>query len=218
MATLNLPEENDAFWHLLLHYMLDRGEVPLPWREIVHEGPKSPHVAGPLDELHRRLTRRGDQRQVTHGEHEPVTGRRCTRSSSLFVKRGWHRWTPPVVFASPLTVRCRASGLSQWTSFRPGLSVAVLGPDGAGKTTLANGLRDSLAIPTDYVYMGLWKDDRLQQLLSHIPGSNLFLLLVRLAARSCRLNYYRWRGHIVILDRFSYDAVWSPRKPPGASG
>ena len=33
------------------------------------------------------------------------------------------------------------------------------------------------------------------------------LLLVRLVARSVRLTYFRWRGFIVILDRFTYDAV-----------
>ena len=83
----------------------------------------------------------------------------------------------------------------------------MLGPDGAGKTTLAQGLRDSLAIPTRYVYMGMWKEGRLEQLLSHVPGLNLLLLLFRLVARSCRLSYFRWRGCIVILDRFGYDAV-----------
>jgi thymidylate kinase len=55
--------------------------------------------------------------------------------------------------------------------------------------------------------MGLWKDGRLEQLLSHVPGLNLLLMLFKLVARSLRLSYFRWRGCIVILDRFSYDAV-----------
>ena len=203
---LNLPEENDAFWHLLLHYMLDRGDIPLPWREIVHERAHGAHVAGPLTDF-------VDALPVEVTSDTILTATRAGDWSTLHalfvaLRKAWLASQ-----GSASHVRSRANralsrvGLGQWTSFRPGLSVAVLGPDGAGKTTLANGLRDSIAIPTDYVYMGLWKDDRLQQLLSHIPGSNLFLLLVRLAVRSGRLNYYRWRGHVVILDRFSYDAV-----------
>ncbi len=205
-GALYLLDHNDAFWHLLLHYMLDRGDIPLPWREIVHERAHGAHVAGPLTDF-------VDSLPVEVTSDKILTATRAGDWSmlhALFValRKAWLASQ-----GSASHVRSRANralsrvGLGQWTSFRPGLSVAVLGPDGAGKTTLANGLRDSIAIPTDYVYMGLWKDDRLQQLLSHIPGSNLFLLLVRLAVRSGRLNYYRWRGHVVILDRFSYDAV-----------
>ena len=48
LGVLFLPERNDAFWHLLLHYMLDRGDIPLPWREILHERAKDAHAGGPL--------------------------------------------------------------------------------------------------------------------------------------------------------------------------
>jgi thymidylate kinase len=60
--------------------------------------------------------------------------------------------------------------------------------------------------------MGLWKEGRLESLLTHVPGANFLLMIARLAARSCRLGYYRWRGRIVILDRFSYDAMLVTRE------
>jgi len=34
-------------------------------------------------------------------------------------------------------------------------SVAVVGPDGSGKTTICRRLRDTLGLPTRYVYMGI---------------------------------------------------------------
>ena len=201
-----LPERVDAFWHLLLHYMLDRGDIPLPWRDIMHERAKVAHAVGPLATCLDALAGDAAGQRVLSA----VQAADWSLLHVLFhhIRKAWLSSQSP---SSQVRIGTRRGlsriGLSQWTSFRPGLSVAVLGPDGAGKTTLALGLRDSLAIPTRYVYMGLWKESRVKQLLSHVPGLNLLLLLFQLVARSCRLSYLRWRGCIVILDRFSYDAV-----------
>jgi thymidylate kinase len=206
LGVLFLPERNDAFWHLLLHYMLDRGDIPLPWREILHERAKDARAVGPLAACLDALPGDATSLQVLTA----VQAADWSSLQMLFsdIRKAWLRAQSPTSQVRFGAQRALSRfGLSQWTSFRPGLSVAVLGPDGAGKTTLAQGLRDSLAIPTRYVYMGLWKEGRLEQLLSHVPGLNLLLMLFRLVARSCRLSYFRWRGCIVILDRFSYDAV-----------
>jgi thymidylate kinase len=206
VGVLFLPARNDAFWHLLLHYMLDRGDIPLPWREILHERAKDADAVGPLAAF--LDARPGDATSL-----RVLTAVQAANWSSLQVlfsdiREAWLRSQSPTSRVRFGVQRALSRlGLSQWTSFRPGLSVAVLGPDGAGKTTLAQGLRDSLAIPTRYVYMGMWKEGRLQQILSHVPGLNLLLMLFQLVARSFRLSYFRWRGCIVILDRFSYDAV-----------
>jgi thymidylate kinase len=203
---LFLPERNDAWWHLLLHYMLDRGHIPEPWQEILQERAKDARTVGSLaatlDALPDDVTSQGVLSAVQSADWSSL--------QVMFdhIREGWLRSQSSSGRARTGTRRAlHRFGLSQWTSFRPGLSVAVLGPDGAGKTTLAEGLRDSLAFPTTYVYMGLWRGGRLEQFLSHVPGLNLLLLLVRLVARTCRLGYYRWRGYIVILDRFGYDAV-----------
>ena len=98
-------------------------------------------------------------------------------------------------------------GFDRRTSFRPGLSVAVLGPDGAGKTTLAHGITDSFQVPTRYIYCGLWKDGKLERAVAHVPGLALVLVLLRLNIRTFRTWYYLWRGCVVVLDRFAYDAM-----------
>lgn len=201
-----LPERNDAFWHLLLHYMLDRGDIPLAWREVLQERAREAHPVGPLAASLDALTGTATSFRVLGA----VQTADWPSLQMLFsdIRKEWLGSQGPTDHVRIGAQRALSRfGLSQWTSFRPGLSVAVLGPDGAGKTTLAQGLRDNLPIPTRYVYMGLWKEGRLEQILSHVPGLNLLLMLFRLLARSCRLNYFRWRGCIVILDRFSYDAV-----------
>jgi thymidylate kinase len=40
----------------------------------------------------------------------------------------------------------------------PGFTVALIGPDGAGKTTVARRLQRELALPVEYVYMGVNPD------------------------------------------------------------
>ena len=42
---------------------------------------------------------------------------------------------------------------------RRGPSVAVLGPDGAGKSTLTRGIADAFGLPARVVYMGLWQGE-----------------------------------------------------------
>jgi thymidylate kinase len=40
----------------------------------------------------------------------------------------------------------------------PGFTVALIGPDGAGKTTVARALQDQLPFPVEYLYMGVNPD------------------------------------------------------------
>ncbi len=206
VGALLLPTPNDAFWHLLLHYMLDREEIPERWRDVVRDRAMSAEAEGPLASFLDALP--GDS--TSHRILATVRAAEWTSLHDVFevVREAWLRSQGPTGSVRRGAHRALARlGLSQWTAFRPGLSVAVLGPDGAGKTTLAVGLRESLAIPTRYLYMGLWKEGTLERLLAHAPGLNLLLMLWRLVVRSCKLNYFRWRGCIVILDRFGYDAV-----------
>ena len=48
VGVLFLPDDNDAFWHLLLHYMLDRGDIPVAWREILCDRAQAAVAVGPL--------------------------------------------------------------------------------------------------------------------------------------------------------------------------
>jgi thymidylate kinase len=87
-----------------------------------------------------------------------------------------------------------------------GVSIAVLGPDGAGKSTVAEGIQTSFFFPVRSVYMGLG-DDRIAPIARvRVPGRALVLALT-LLWRYVTAQYHQARGRLVIFDRYSYDAL-----------
>jgi thymidylate kinase len=198
---------DDAFWHLLLHYLLDKPRVPARGHERLARAAATAELTGALavvvDGLRPAgrtagevldLVRRGDRAAV---QSLSAALRRCWQASD----RHWVRWRR-------LRSRLQRVHLLGPPGARPiGMSVAILGPDGAGKTTLAEGLAASVPLPSRQVYMGVWRDYPWDRWLRWVPGARLGLRLVRLAARSAQCRYHRLRGRLVLLDRFTYDAA-----------
>jgi thymidylate kinase len=83
-----------------------------------------------------------------------------------------------------------------------GLTVAVLGPDGTGKSTLIRTLSQT-AWPAGVrsVYMGFPQSRELSRRLVRFPGGALPVTWLRLAHAAV----YRRRGALVLLDRYPYD-------------
>lgn len=201
---LFLPSRDDAFWHLLVHYMLDKGGIPEPWRETLRL--RSTHTSS-TSSLERFLRSIGADTDlivnaVSQGDWSYV------EEEFQRIRRVWWR-------AQAVGVRRRFAaqkilqrvGLGTWTSFRPGFVVAILGPDGAGKSTLSARLREGMEMPCRDVYMGLWKKGLPERIAGRIPGVETIFMLLRLITRQIRLSYYRWRGKVVVLDRYTTDAL-----------
>jgi len=94
---------------------------------------------------------------------------------------------------------------------RRGLAVALLAPDGAGKSTLARRLRDRFPLPTRTVYMGLYRKGD-----AGGPGWDRFGLAGRIARQWIRWAGACWHvacGRLVVFDRYSYDAFLPPERP-----
>ena len=83
---------------------------------------------------------------------------------------------------------------------RRGLAVALLGPDGAGKSTLAQAIAESFPLPVRVVYMGLWRDG--------VGPLRRPLLAWRAYATGA---WHRALGRTVVFDRYCYDAWLPPR-------
>lgn len=212
----------DRFWSSLLHVFLDRDDAPIETRmRLAATAARLDPGRGPFAEhLSRSLER-------------DVTGRLL-----LLAGRGeWNELRATLAAALPAqgrTRRKRAARMRRLLSRagRRGVSVALLGPDGAGKSTLAAGLRESVPLATRTLYMGM-------QAGASVPGKTwvapaatgsrrrrplpLRVLrqsrrLLRLARRSALAWLLVHTGRLVIFDRFPYDAEvhWANVGRPGA--
>jgi thymidylate kinase len=87
------------------------------------------------------------------------------------------------------------------------LSIALIGPDGAGKSTLATRIQSSFIFPSRLIYMGLTGGllryiDRL-----HVPGLVRVARLLVIWSRYLLAQYHQARGRLVVFDRYIYDAM-----------
>jgi len=107
----------------------------------------------------------------------------------------------------------RGSALMHWRE-RRGLSVALLGPDGAGKTTLATGICSSVPFPSRVIYMGLTGGALRYIRRTRVPGLVFVASACVIWARYLRAWSHMVRGRLVVFDRYVYDAVAPPGYTP----
>lgn len=207
VAGVPVLDPDDAFWHRLLHHLLDKEAVTPQARATLAALAAQARPAGPLagvvDEL-----RPGNRSAaavlalVAHGDAAAVT------ALAADLRGAWRARDRRRVWTRMLHSRLARAHLTRPVPAAPtGLAVAILGPDGAGKTTLAEALARSLPLPTRVVYMGVWRDHPADRWLRFVPGARLALRCARLTARSLASAYHRRRGRVVLLDRFTYDAA-----------
>ena len=204
---LRLLHPDDAFWHRLLHYLLDKVAIPPHGHAVLRELAAATGGASPLARIVDGLRPAGLSASavlalVRSGDTRAVDALSGT------LRRAWRtrdrRRVCTRVLRSGLE---RAHVVGPTTEAPTGLTVAILGPDGAGKTTLAEALGRSLPLPTRLVYMGVWREYPWDAWLRPIPGARLAVRCARLTARSLQSSYHRRRGRVVLLDRFTYDAA-----------
>lgn len=107
--------------------------------------------------------------------------------------------------------------LSSWTGarFPYAPTVALLAPDGAGKSTLATNVRKSYYFPARSVYMGLYQSNGHKSNGVHIAGMGLARRVLRQWTGYLVGRLHQARGRLVIFDRYCYDALLPPRQSLG---
>jgi hypothetical protein len=204
-----VPADDDAFWLLLAHCLLDDGGVPAHYRDALQAlapqssgsfvGPAVLSAAGGRVEpvAFQEAAVAGDWHRLMEMGARLVADLKRERSvvenSRAKAKRAIR------VARKPLLLRRRR-----------GVSVALLGPNGVGKSTLAAGLQQGFPLGARVVHMGLWKTAATR------PGTRAVEILtrpLRLWGRSAVAHYHQARGRLVIYDRYVYEARL-PAKPP----
>jgi thymidylate kinase len=201
VSGINRLDPNDEFWYLLLHELLKRGDVVEHRRRRIGSLCGASDLTSPVA-AQIEVVSPGSATRL----REAAVDRDWERVGSIGeeIRQGWSRARP--VGIGVVTAFSRFTRLLP-TSATMGISVALLGPDGAGKTTLAAALRGTIPMPSSYVYLGVWRESRFEETLRHLTGARLALRLVTLLAKSAWIQLQRRLGKLVILDRYTSDAA-----------
>jgi thymidylate kinase len=205
-----VPSPDDAFWLLLLNLLLGEGRVSEDRRAFLLGAARN---ARDDSEIPRAIDDLGGTSAATlrtaaaGGEWAELD--RAARP----LRDSWRRALPSRARADPRPVTAgRLLARLATAGRRRGLSVAILGPDGAGKSTLAAGIVRTFPLPVAQVYMGLWK--------SGDDAATGGLQLREAAARPFRAwsrfvtaRAHQARGRLVVFDRYVYDARLPPSPP-----
>jgi thymidylate kinase len=216
---------DDAFWALLMHCMLDKGNFADRHVRRLQELVDGARTDSPLARRVALACPQGwDAAQILERVRRGEWSKLVCLASALAV--GWRR-------SDSLCARWRALARHVWqlpekalhVLRHRGMSVALLGPDGAGKSTLAANIQQSLRFPVYVVYMGVWP-----RLPAHsMPTRHRSLhcmhglaVLWRTAAHLTRIwwrylaaQYHQTLGRVVIFDRFVYDGLLFTRQSVG---
>jgi thymidylate kinase len=93
---------------------------------------------------------------------------------------------------------------------RRGLTVALLGPDGVGKTTTAMAAVRAFAFPARRVYMGMWQGAEKGPRTPVRAVGGIVLRPFRVWWRVATAAVHTTRGRLVVFDRYTYDALLPP--------
>jgi thymidylate kinase len=204
-------QPDDAFWVLLLHDLLDRRDLPpAHWVELKRLVPD----ARPDGTIGRRLDRLGGPRTAKRLlELVSAEDSRAALDEGRRLGRRWARARG----ADALARRVRQAVLRRLRKphtalRRRGIDVAVLGPDGAGKSTLAASLVGTFPVPTKTIYLGLYGAG-----LANAGRLGFMRRLARLWRGWLAGLWHRLRGRVVVYDRHAFDTlVGSTRRSPKA--
>ena len=201
----------DEGWLLLLHLLLDKTAIPSERRDGARAWVGLLRTDDPIARTLQDFTGDSAPRRVLEVFSVALPDRDGLVRSEL--RSAWRRRDPVGVAhrQGASSLARRAPSLAGMPRVAP--VVAILGPDGSGKSTVAQSLLDALPVPARTVYMGLWQPRPWDRVARAVPGARLGQVVLRLARAAATIQSHRLRGRLVVVDRFAYDTLL-----PGSTG
>jgi thymidylate kinase len=202
-------DDDDGYWALLLHCLLDKGFVPGHYKRRLQLMAAAARTDGPFGRILASLDADIPVRlrdATLHGSWSRL------EALAPAVSRNWTAQLTDIQRLRPLFVKMlqliRAPLLIRR---RRGVSIALLGLNGAGKSTLVRSMADAFPFPVTKIYMGLWKTGELRGFERPVIAP---LMRPFIAWRSYLTGLgAQLLGHLVVFDRYAYDAQLAPEPP-----
>jgi hypothetical protein len=203
----------DRAWSLVLHLLLDKDAVSAQnamglaaGSGVAAAGPLADALAGALPrgwtpERARTALIAPDEDPARLAALRRAVSRRLHPRSRLARRVGQARHVAAGRLRKPMTA-----------IYRRGPSVALLGPDGAGKSHLVHELPNVFPLGVRSYYLGLYPAGS-----EHHRGPKGLGFLIRLGGMWRRYGQARLqqlRGRLALFDRHPFDARLTPRQPP----
>lgn len=200
-----VPEASDRQWLVLLHALLDRGHVSARHQLAVGAWAREQEpVEGVAATIPVEL-RRQVGTLVTEGRWAEVAQHGAALSAAVVSAGRFSSYRRVWRAAMRRTVKL------QRVLVRPGVTVALLGPDGAGKSTVARAVAERRP-DTAVAYLGAYP--RRKRTHTAVPGLNTLTRCFVLVITGLRVAAHRRRGRVILLDRHPLEVAWGP---PAAS-
>ena len=196
--------EDDAFWTLLLHELLDRPGTAPRRIDRLRQLAAGAHDDGPPALAIGRWLPRGWTSASVIAAAEAGEPEALVRLGNALSRRLGRR---PGAVARRMVAR-----FLRWLDHRDppfvraGRTVAMLGPDGAGKSALVGLVGAGGPMPVRSVYLGLYGGSRARQRARGLPGVGLARRLTAMWRGWLIGWWHARRGRLVLFDRHPYDA------------
>ncbi|MFU8874019.1 hypothetical protein [Micromonospora sp. SL4-19] len=197
----------DEFWALLLHCVLDKGRIADHHLRRLRQLEDHAALDGPVA---RALPDRAARMLLAYWRAGRPAALPAVRRQVL---AAWWRARPASAarrLVGSAALRSIERPLQAWG--RRGVDVALIGPDGAGKSTLAQGIESTFYFPVRRVYMGLWPSHEAPRTAAE-QGVRILLRPFTVWRRYLAALRHRALGRMVVFDRYVYDALLPPRGP-----
>jgi hypothetical protein len=206
---------DDAFWVLLLHCALDKRAVAPHHRSTLQQLAAPEPLTGPMAMFMARFCVTAPSIVTPHALVQMVVKGEWTNVEQAVWRLAdvWRRGHRPSFLRRRRNEANSYAAALKRAVRSPGLSVALLGPDGAGKSTLATAIAASFKLPVSIMYMGLTGGFLQTVARLRIPGLVFVGRALVIWRRYLRARLHQARGRLVVFDRYTFDAfVPHPRR------